>query len=413
MKPIKIDGRTGEGGGQVVRVAICLAALTTQPVVITNVRGNRGGPKGGGLKNQHVTSIKWLAEATDAEVEGLSIGSETVSFFPRRAPSELMQRNINISADSGAASTLLILQAIFPFLVFSGNSSGDPIELELSGGTNVSFSLTYDYLDQVLLPVLEERFGIQVERRLIHRGWSIGPSSRGSFWLKIFPLPLGQPLKFKAAVPRTNARPYEVTSVDVTMVVPGIVHEELQNALVKDLDVLFPGANVNFKLVEDSHFETRWYILLVAHSKDGRRWGKDYLGSMPKKPKMRAPFTGQVSDRLCRGLFKEVDHGGEIDEHLQDQLICFQALCSGYSSFPRGDGPDDSSGGVIIDALGNLDVGGSRMRKEKNHVPFGHGSLHTQTARWVVSELLPVVECYNKGHLIKGAGIVIKDPVSP
>ncbi|KAH7126265.1 RNA 3'-terminal phosphate cyclase-domain-containing protein [Dactylonectria estremocensis] len=405
MKPIEIDGRVGEGGGQVVRVAICLAALTTQPVIITNVRGNRGGG------SQHVTSIRWLAEATDAEVEGLSVGSKTVSFSPRRAASELMQRNIKISADSGAASTLLILQAIFPFLLFSGNHSGDPVELEVSGGTNVSFSLSYDYLDLVLLPVLEEHFGIQVERRLIRRGWSLGPQSRGSFWMKIRPLALGEQLHFKAAAPRTNQGPYEVTNVDVIMVVPSIVHEELQNTLVKDLDVLFPGANVNFKLVEDSHLETRWYILLVAHSKDDRRFGKDYLGSMPKKGKMRGLFTAQVSDKLCRGLFEEVNHGGEVDEHLQDQLICFQALCNGYSSFPRGDDPDEASFGVVIDALGNLDVGDSRMRKEKIHGPFGHGSLHTRTARFVVSELLPAVEFYNKGDLVKGSGLLVESPV--
>ena len=48
MKPIELDGRTGEGGGQLVRVAIGLAALTTQPVRITHVRGNREGPRGGG-----------------------------------------------------------------------------------------------------------------------------------------------------------------------------------------------------------------------------------------------------------------------------------------------------------------------------------------------------------------------------
>ncbi|KAH7161301.1 RNA 3'-terminal phosphate cyclase/enolpyruvate transferase [Dactylonectria macrodidyma] len=398
MKPIEIDGRTGEGGGQV-------------SVIITNVRGNRGGVKGGGLKSQHVTSIRWLAEATDAEVEGLSVGSKTISFFPRRAPSELVQRNIKISADSGAASTLLILQAIFPFLLFSGNHNGDPVELEVSGGTNVSFSLSYDYLDLVLLPVLEERFGIQVERRLIRRGWSLGPPSKGSFWMKIRPLSVGGQLQFKAAAPRTTPGPYEVTNVDVTMVVPGTVHEGLQNALVKDLDLLFPGANVDFKLVEDSHLETRWYILLVAHSKDGRRFGKDYLGSMPKKGKMRGLFTAQVSDKLCRGLFEEVNHGGEVDEHLQDQLICFQALCNGYSSFPRGDSPDEASLGVVIDALGNLDIRDARMRKEKNHEPFGHGSLHTRTARFVVSELLPAVEFYNKGDLVKGSGLLVKPPV--
>lgn len=46
MKPIVLEGRTGEGGGQLVRLAVALAALTSQPVKITNVRGNR--PRGGG-----------------------------------------------------------------------------------------------------------------------------------------------------------------------------------------------------------------------------------------------------------------------------------------------------------------------------------------------------------------------------
>lgn len=48
MKHIELDGRTGEGGGQLVRVAIGLAALTSQSVKITNIRGNRPSVKGGG-----------------------------------------------------------------------------------------------------------------------------------------------------------------------------------------------------------------------------------------------------------------------------------------------------------------------------------------------------------------------------
>lgn len=47
MAPIRLDGRTGEGGGQLVRMAISLASLTSQPVSITNIRGNR--PSGGGM----------------------------------------------------------------------------------------------------------------------------------------------------------------------------------------------------------------------------------------------------------------------------------------------------------------------------------------------------------------------------
>ncbi|KAF7558547.1 hypothetical protein G7046_g5609 [Stylonectria norvegica] len=404
MKPLKLDGRTGEGGGQVIRVAIGLAALTTQPITITNVRGNR---EGGGLKSQHVTSIQWLAEATDADVEGLSVGSKTLTFIPRRSPTELLQRNIKVSAVQGAASTLLILQAILPFLVFAGNEKGDPVELEISGGTNVSFSLSYEYLDQVLLPSLEERFGIQVERELKRRGWSLGPQSRGCIRVKLFPIPVGQKLRFKAAEPHNFPESYEIKSVDVSLVVPGHAHEKFQEILVKDLGTLFPGSDVKFKLVEDSQADSRWYILLVAHSISGLRWGKDILRSMPKKTKSKDLFLSQVSSSLCRDLYQEVSLGGHVDEHLQDQLVCYQALCEGYSSFPRGELPDDASSSVLIDAMGNLDLNGSRMRKEKKHEPFGNGNLHSQTARWVVSELLPSVEVFNKGDIFKGAGVAL------
>ena len=49
QKPIELDGRTGEGGGQLVRIACALAAVVTQPIRITHVRGNREGPRGGGM----------------------------------------------------------------------------------------------------------------------------------------------------------------------------------------------------------------------------------------------------------------------------------------------------------------------------------------------------------------------------
>ena len=45
---IELDGRTGEGGGQLVRIAVALASVLSQPIRITHVRGNREGPRGGG-----------------------------------------------------------------------------------------------------------------------------------------------------------------------------------------------------------------------------------------------------------------------------------------------------------------------------------------------------------------------------
>lgn len=47
---IHLDGRTGEGGGQLVRIAIALASVACKPVKITDVRGNRPGPRGGGTQ---------------------------------------------------------------------------------------------------------------------------------------------------------------------------------------------------------------------------------------------------------------------------------------------------------------------------------------------------------------------------
>ncbi|KAK7455518.1 hypothetical protein CaCOL14_012602 [Colletotrichum acutatum] len=439
-KPIEIDGRTGEGGGQLVRVAIALAAVTTQPVRITNVRGNRpsrggggsgrskkGGSsssKGGGLKAQHVTAIRWLAEATDAEVEGLSVGSSTLTFIPRLPPSAALvnkSRKIKIVADTSAASTLLILQAILPFLLFAGGDEAKPTELEVQGGTNVDFSLSYEYLDQVLLPRLESSFeGVRVDRNVLKRGWSRGPQTRGSIALTIHPLKPGQPLR--QVSPPGN--PYKGTPsdlrnvvhrIDVTMIVPSHTETPLQETLTKDITLTFPDAEINFKYFEDSHSEKQVYALLVARDASGSlSWGSDdYVSVASHRQGKHGPAPVSLAcvvELSRRVVFKLVNEllipGSTVDKHLQDQLIIFQALAEGTTSFPHAAAPSSGSGDdleVASQDMAELDLG-ERMRKDKTDKPFGYGSLHAQTARWVASEILPAVEWYNKGTICKGVG---------
>ncbi len=51
---VVLDGRTGEGGGQLVRIAACLSAITGTPIRVHNVRGNRGrGKKKGGAGGEN------------------------------------------------------------------------------------------------------------------------------------------------------------------------------------------------------------------------------------------------------------------------------------------------------------------------------------------------------------------------
>ncbi|KAI1211905.1 EPT/RTPC-like protein [Annulohypoxylon truncatum] len=410
-KLLRLDGRIGEGGGQLVRIACALAAVTSQPIRIDHVRGNRQGHRGGGLKAQHVSAIEWLVEATGAEVDGLAVGSHTLEFRPSLPPTALKGRDFKIVAGNSASSTLLIFQAIFPYLLFSGNESGEPIELEIHGGTNVSFSLSYEYLDQVLLPTLQDKFGITVERQLQKRAWAIGPLSRGCIKLKFQPLPPGQPLKLQGPWDKIlGAEDFRLKRIDVSILVPAFLREFLEKTLADSLTKTFPDVDINFMLFEDSGHGARLYTLLVAHSRTGLRWGHDYMYDRAWKKKAPETLCAEISRKVCKGLLEEVTIRGVVDEHLQDQLVVFQALADGRTSFPRGNEPAEGSAetgipndlGDLNNSLNDLTLE-NKMRKDKTHEPFGEGSMHTTTARWVVSELLPTVQWFNKGAICDGA----------
>ncbi|KAI1654865.1 EPT/RTPC-like protein [Daldinia decipiens] len=410
-KPLLLDGRTGEGGGQIVRIACGLSAVLSRPIHIDHVRGNRPGQRGGGLKAQHVAAILWLAEATGAEVDGLEVGSQSLEFRPLQPPTTLQERKFEIVAGSSASSTLLIFQAIFPFLLFAGNDAGEPIELEIHGGTNVSFSLSYEYFDQVLLPTLNDRFGITVERQLKTRSWATGPLKRGCIWLRLQPLPPGRTLKVQEPWDRPiTTEDFKLKQVDVSMLVPYALHKPLEKALASDLGELFPGVDINFLLLEDSGHDARMYTLLVAHSHTGLRWGRDYLHDKSRKNKTPEGLSIEISRKVCHDLFEEIAIRRVVDEYLQDQLVVFQALADGRTSFPRGPKPADSQGsspdGIshLETSLGDLKLD-KKMRKDKTHEPFGDGSMHTTTARWVASKLLPTVQWFNKGTIVDGAGV--------
>ncbi|ROW00400.1 hypothetical protein VMCG_07311 [Cytospora schulzeri] len=378
---IELDGRTGEGGGQLVRIAIALASVASKSVKVTNIRGKRPGPRGGGLKSQHVTSIKWLAEATGADVTGLEIGSKTLEFRPDRGPSNLLERNIKIRAASAAASSLLIFQAVFPLLLFAGNKNNEPVELTIFGGTNVSFSLSYEYLDQVLLPMLEMWFGISVERKLLERGWSAGPASQGSIWFRIQPLDYGEKLKLndEALELGTRQMDFEVKSVDVTVITPVGMHVELETALREDLERIFPGVVVYFRQHEESNHAARMYVLLVAKSAT-LRWGRDHLYAAKRKGKTTKELIEEISNTVTNDLYGEVSTGGVVDEYLQDQLVVFQALAAGRTSFPRSKSGslglrDDQYRATrqMEEEMDELSLG-EPLKKDKTRGPFGDNS---------------------------------------
>jgi RNA 3'-terminal phosphate cyclase (ATP) len=331
-----------------------------------------------GLKAQHVSCLKWLAKATSAETEGCFVGSKTIEFKPTLSPADIKERDIKIDADS-PASILLVLQAILPILLFASDANTTPVNLSIKGGSNAAYSLSYEYLDQVLLPSLE-RFGIKVERHLKRRGWSQGPLKLGCAEFKIYPMPLGQ--SFKA--PDWPAERGTLTRIDVSILVQDKLQKPVKVAMLAELARVFPGVPVNFVLEEDS---IGIYTILVAHTSTGLRFGRDWLYDRKTKGRSPEEISEELVKRVVKGLDRELNRGGVVDEHLQDQLVIFQALADGRS---------------VISGCGP--AGEMRNRLDRTGEPFGDGTKHTTTARWVTSELLPNVRWYDGGQVCEGVG---------
>ncbi|KAL4933166.1 putative RNA 3'-terminal phosphate cyclase [Aspergillus undulatus] len=67
-------------------------------------------------------------------------------------------------------SVFLVFQALYPYLLHS--TSADQIRLSITGGTNVSSSPSYDYVNQVLIPNFA-RVGLPpLAKQLEKRGWA-------------------------------------------------------------------------------------------------------------------------------------------------------------------------------------------------------------------------------------------------
>ena len=132
---LTLDGSEGEGGGQVLRSALTLAALTGTPFRLVNVRARRSRP---GLAAQHLAALRAAAAVSGAEVEGAALGSLEVRFAPG-AP-----RAGDYAFDVGTAGSVsLVLQTVLPALAWAGGVS----RVRVRGGTHVRWSPCFEYLD--------------------------------------------------------------------------------------------------------------------------------------------------------------------------------------------------------------------------------------------------------------------------
>ena len=155
---IEIDASFGEGGGQIVRSSIALAACTGTPLMLRNIRARRSKP---GLRAQHLAAVRAITTICGARVSGAATASRTLSFVPGNVcPGRY-------SIDVGTAgSTMLVLQTILPPLSLCSG----PSEVILKGGTHNPRAPTVEFVRDAYLPLLV-RLGFKAEIALEHHGF--------------------------------------------------------------------------------------------------------------------------------------------------------------------------------------------------------------------------------------------------
>jgi RNA 3'-terminal phosphate cyclase (ATP) len=154
---IEIDGSYGEGGGSVLRIATALSAVTSKPIHITNIRSGRPKP---GLMAQHMNAVKAVVDLSNASVKGLEVGSTEISFTPKSL------NGGSYKIDIGTAGSIsLILQA---FMIPAAFADG-PVKIRITGGTDVRWAPSVDYIENVKLPILR-LMGYNANINIIQRG---------------------------------------------------------------------------------------------------------------------------------------------------------------------------------------------------------------------------------------------------
>jgi RNA 3'-terminal phosphate cyclase (ATP) len=300
--PLFIDGSMGEGGGQVLRTSLSLAALLRRPLETRNLRANRRKP---GLRPQHLAAVRALAEITGAEVSGAVENSTALTFIPRT----LKAGNYRFSIPTAGSLTLLAAAILPPLLYAPG-----PSTVVLEGGTHVPFSPVFHYLREVFLPFLR-RMGGGADAELERWGWY--PEGGGSCTMRITPC---RECLQALRVPERG----ELRSLDLVLGLAGLplhIIDREEKWLKRCLGEKGYAFSRQF---EPASSPGQGNMLFLK-----AEFGESLAGFSALGRKGRP--AEKVADELCRQWLQFAGRKGSVDKHLADQILLYTALADGES----------------------------------------------------------------------------------
>jgi len=289
---IEIDGSYGEGGGQILRMSIAMAALTGKSIRVKNIRANRPTP---GLKRQHMVAVESVARICGAEVKGLELGSTTLEFHPKNLTGGDFELDIGT-----AGSITLVLQACLLPSLFAEEET----RLMIRGGTDVKWAPPWDYFQNVILPLLRE-MGAPMDAYLNSRGYY--PAGGGE--VEIFIKPTGY-----LRAPSFNSRVKGIEGIVNIATLPVEIAGRIKNAALEELRENGMDASI---MVEETEAPSPGTGIVLWTK--GKHLGGDCLGERGKRAE-------QVGREAAKELVEEIKSGADLDVHAVDQIIPYLAI---------------------------------------------------------------------------------------
>jgi RNA 3'-terminal phosphate cyclase (ATP) len=300
---IVIDGSYGEGGGQILRTSLSLAAITGRSLKLVNIRGKRKKP---GLRPQHLTGVQACAALSGAKVAGAKLGEQEFTFQPE----EIFGGSYKFRIPTAGAATL-VLQAILPPLWKAKGESN----LVVGGGTHVPWSPSFHYLAEVFAPALD-RLGFRGELQISRWGWY--PKGGGEIKANL------RSCKPSGSIVLDN--PFKlnrVTGISASSRLPEHIRVRQRRQLL--LRFQKAGIEAEIGLMDVPALNPGSLVFLCVQGGESVA-GFSSLGARGKRAE-------RVADEAANALFQFLDSEAALDHYLADQILIYLAVTPGEHRF--------------------------------------------------------------------------------